>query len=179
MQRIVPIGAALAVVGAIAGLTTVASPAQAASVAFSAPRIVAHVDRPAGLVREKVALSRPRIVAHFNRPAGQVPESVVVEPDGSADVGLILSRQVAHVTPSGQIKVLATMPMPADGGVNTPGTGVPNVTGIERTCDGTIYFLYSAGDHKLTGLWRLRPGGSPNPIAAFPARELPQRADTG
>lgn len=117
-------------------------------------------------------LSDPRIIAHFDRPAGQVAESVVVGPDGSADIGLILSRQVAHVTRSGRIKVLATMPEPADGGVNTPRTGSANVTGIERTHDGTLYFLYSAGDDKLTGLWRLRKSGSPHRIAAFPAESF-------
>lgn len=150
MRGNVPIRVAVATIGAVVGFTTVTSPAEAAS----------------------VPLSEPRIVAHFNRSAGQVAESVVVEPDGSTDIGLILSRQVAHVTPSGQIKVLATMPEPADGGGNTPGTGVPNVTGIERTYDGTIYFLYSAGDDKLTGLWRLREGGPPDRIAAFPAESF-------
>jgi hypothetical protein len=134
----------------VIGLTTVTSPAEGAT----------------------VSLSEPRIVAHFDRSAGQAAESVVVEPDGSTDVGLILSRQVAHVTVSGRIKVLATMPEPADGGVGTPGTGVPNVTGIERTDDGTIYFLYSAGDAGLTGLWRLREGGSPDRVAAFPAESF-------
>jgi len=141
---------AVAALGAAAGLTTVTSPAEAAA----------------------VSLSEPRIVAHFDRSAGQVAESVVVEPEGSTDIGLILSRQVAHVAPSGQIAVLATMPEPADGGADTPGTGVPNVTGIERTHDGTLYFLYSAGDDRLTGLWRLRAGDSPDRIAAFPAESF-------
>lgn len=114
-------------------------------------------------------LSHPRIVAHFDRPAGQVAESVVVRPNGSADVGLILSRQVAHVTLGGRVEVLATMPLPADGGVHTPGPGAASVTGIERTGDGSLYFLYSAGDEHLTGLWKLRPGGNPERVAALPA----------
>lgn len=137
-------------IGATIGLTTGISPAVAAS----------------------VSLSSPQIGAHFDRSAGQAAESVVVEPDGSTDIGLILSRQVAHVTPSGRIEVLATMPEPADGGVSTPGTGRPNVTGIERTQNGVIYFLYSAGDDGLTGLWELRKGGSPHRIAAFPAESF-------
>ncbi|MFF4484021.1 hypothetical protein ACFY1A_44560 [Streptomyces sp. NPDC001520] len=133
--------------GAVIGLTAVSSTAEAA-----AP-----------------PLSHPRIVAHFDRPAGQVAESVTVRPDGSADVGLILSRQVAHVALDGRVEVLATMPLPADGGVNTPGTGSASVTGIERTGDGTLYFLYSAGDERLTGLWKLRRGGKPERVAALPA----------
>lgn len=150
MHRHVLIRVAVAAILGIIALTTGTSPAGAAA----------------------VYLSEPRIVAHFDRSAGQVAESVVVAPNGSADIGLILSRQVAHVTRSGRIKVLVTMPEPADGGVNTPRTGSANVTGIERTPDGTIYFLYSAGDDKLTGLWQLRPHGSPHRIAAFPAESF-------
>ncbi|MEV1019545.1 hypothetical protein [Streptomyces sp. NPDC050264] len=108
-------------------------------------------------------------MAHFDRPDGQVAESVIVGPDGSADVGLIFSRQVAHVSLDGRVEVLATMPLPADGGVHTPGGGSASVTGIERTKDGTVYFLYSAGDKHLTGLWKLPPGGRPTRISALPA----------
>lgn len=150
MQRNLLTRVAVAVIGAAIGLTTVTSPAAATT----------------------VLLSSPQIVAHFDRPAGQAAESVIVEPDGSMDIGLILSRQVAHLTPPGRIKVLATMPVPADGGVNTPRVGRPNVTGIERTRNGVIYFLYSAGDDALTGLWRLREDGSPRRIAAFPAESF-------
>ncbi|WP_306215398.1 NHL repeat-containing protein [Actinoplanes sp. RD1] len=110
----------------------------------------------------------PRIIAHFDRAAGQTAESVVVEPDGSADVGFIVSRQLAHVTNEGYVQILATMPLPADGGKSTP-TGQASVTGVERTKDGTLYFLYSAGDSALTGLWRLHRGGKPVRIAAMPA----------
>ncbi|MGP3943981.1 hypothetical protein [Streptomyces sp. 6N106] len=138
---------AVTTAGALIGLTAVSSTAEAAV----------------------PPLSHPRIVAHFDRPAGQVAESVVVRPNGSADVGFILSRQVAHVTLGGHVEVLATMPLPADGGVNTPGPGAAAVTGIERTGDGTLYFLYSAGDASLTGLWKLRPGGKPERVAALPA----------
>jgi len=150
VQRSLFIRLAVPAVGAAIGLATTTPPADASS----------------------VSLSSPHIVAHFDRSAGQAAESLVVEPDGSTDIGLILSRQVAHVAPSGRIEVLATMPEPADGGVHTPRVGRPNVTGIQRTQNGTIYFLYSAGDDKLTGLWRLRGGGSPHRIAAFPANSF-------
>ncbi|MFK0114633.1 SMP-30/gluconolactonase/LRE family protein [Streptomyces sp. NPDC090994] len=129
---------------------------------------LATVPAPAGAATPP--LSRPHVVAHFDRPAGQAAESVVVEPDGSADVGLVLSRQIAHVSLDGRVEVLATMSLPADGGVNTPVVGTANVTGIERTSDGTLYFLYSAGDGGLTGLWKLPPGGGePTRVAALPA----------
>ncbi|QHA03267.1 FAD-binding protein [Streptomyces broussonetiae] len=39
--------------------------------------------------------------------------------------------------------------------------------------DGTLYFLYATGTSDLTGVWRLRPGGTPGRIAALPANGLP------
>ncbi|MFS8201612.1 hypothetical protein ACLVWQ_23315 [Streptomyces sp. CWNU-52B] len=146
-QKHLTVRLAMATAGAMIALTTVPAPAEAAT----------------------PPLSDPRVMAHFDRPNGQVAESVVVEPDGSADVGLILSRQVAHVSLDGRVQVLATMPLPADGGVHTPTTGAASVTGVERTEDGTLHFLYSAGDKHLTGLWKLRPGGEPVRVAALPA----------
>lgn len=120
-------------------------------------------------VPDEPLVTDPRVVAHFDRPTGQEAESVVVAPDGSVSVGLISSRQVARVTPDGQVDVVATMPLPAEGGEQTPATGTASVTGIERTDDGTLYFLYSAGDDDLTGLWRLRPSAEPERISALPA----------
>ncbi|MGP4092297.1 hypothetical protein, partial [Streptomyces sp. KR55] len=49
----------------------------------------------------------------------------------------------------------------------------PFLGGIVRTDDGTLYFLYATGSSDLTGLWRLRPGGTPERIAALPADSLP------
>lgn len=147
VRKHLAVGLAAATAGIMIGATAVSTTAEAAT----------------------PPLSDPRVVAHFDRPNGQVAESVVVEPDGSADVGLILSRQVAHVSLDGRVEVLATMPLPADGGVHTPTVGAASVTGIERAGDGTVHFLYSAGDRHLTGLWKLRPGGEPRRIAALPA----------
>lgn len=109
-----------------------------------------------------------RFLAHFDRAAGQVPESIVLERDGAAVVGSIVSRQVARATTSGRVEVLATMPEPADGGVDTPMGGFACVTGIARSDDGSIYFLYNAGDPELTGLWWLGPSGEPERVAAMP-----------
>ncbi|MFJ9034833.1 SMP-30/gluconolactonase/LRE family protein [Streptomyces sp. NPDC102274] len=147
MQKYLAVRLAVATAGMMIGFTAVSTTAEAAT----------------------PPLSDPHIVAHFDRPNGQVAESIIVEPDGSADVGLILSRQVAHVSLDGRVEVLATMPLPADGGVNTPSVGFAAVTGVERTEDGTVHFLYSAGDRHLTGLWKLPPGGKPTRIAALPA----------
>lgn len=164
----------------LASLMSLAFPMPLASLTHKRHLAVRLATTTAGAIIASTALSAtaeaatpplrdPHVVAHFDRPNGQVAESIAVGPDGSADIGLILSRQVAHVTPGGHVEVLATMPLPADGGVHTPTTGAASVTGIERTEDGTLYFLYSAGDKHLTGLWKLRPGGTPVRVAALPA----------
>src|SRR5437868_13012332 len=57
-------------------------------------------------------LSKPRIVAHFDLAAGQQPENIALEPDGSADLTFSLARQVARVTRSGHVRVLAQLPAP-------------------------------------------------------------------
>ncbi|WP_405015839.1 hypothetical protein [Kitasatospora sp. NBC_00070] len=38
---------------------------------------------------------------------------------------------------------------------------------------GTLYVNYATGTDDLTGVWRLRPGGSPERIATLPANGLP------
>ena len=117
--------------------------------------------------------SDPRITAPFDLAAGQTPENIVVEPNGSTDVTLVGSRQVAHVDVHGKTTILATMPLPADGGVNTPITGAALPTGIARTADGTLFIAYAAGESRSTGLWQIRPGGKPHRIAALPATSFP------
>lgn len=59
-------------------------------------------------------LSDPRILVHFDLAAGQMPENIAMEPDGSADLTLIRSRQVVRVSPGGEVRQLAQMPEPAD-----------------------------------------------------------------
>lgn len=73
----------------------------------------------------------------------------------------------------GRTHILATMPLPADGGVNTPVLHFAPTMGIVRADDGTLYFLYATGTSDLTGVWRLRPHGTPERIAALPADGLP------
>ncbi|MFD8987986.1 SMP-30/gluconolactonase/LRE family protein [Streptomyces goshikiensis] len=114
-----------------------------------------------------------RTAVHFDLAKGQTPENVTLAPDGTAYVTLAKARQIAAVSRGGSVRILATLPEPADGGVHTPALGFPLTTGIVRAHDGTLYFLYATGTADLTGVWRLRPGGRPQRIAALPATGLP------
>ncbi|MGO4456037.1 SMP-30/gluconolactonase/LRE family protein [Streptomyces sp. M-16] len=118
-------------------------------------------------------LSGARISVHFDPAQGRTPENIALAPGGDAYVTFAAGRQVAKVTPGGSTQVLATLPAPADGGVHTPVLGFALTTGIVRAPDATLYFLYATGTPDLTGLWRLRPGGRPQRIAALPADGLP------
>ncbi|MFD4671322.1 SMP-30/gluconolactonase/LRE family protein [Lentzea sp. NPDC058450] len=113
------------------------------------------------------------VVQHFDLGKGQTPESIVLATGGTAYVAFAKARQIAEISPSGRIRVLATLPLPADGGVKTPALGFPLTLGIDRAADGTLYFLYATGTADLTGVWSLRPGGTPRRIAALPATSLP------
>ncbi|GAA0677236.1 hypothetical protein GCM10010193_33140 [Kitasatospora atroaurantiaca] len=115
-------------------------------------------------------LSEPRIVKHFDLAAGQTPENIALEPDGSADLTFIGNRQIAHVTLDGEVHILATLPAPATQA--TPIVGYPAVAGIVRVPSGTLYFTYSTGTSDLTGIWRLKPGGTPERIVALPTEAL-------
>jgi hypothetical protein len=119
-------------------------------------------------------LSGARIAVHFDLAAGQTPENIALAPGGAEDVTFAIARQVAEISAAGAIRILATLPLPADGGVNTPVLGLPATMGIVRAADGTLYFLYDTGTADLTGVWRLRPGGRPQRIAASRQRP-PQR----
>ncbi len=118
-------------------------------------------------------LSDSMITTHFDLATGQTPENLVARPNGSTDVTLVGSRQIANIGRDGQIRVLATMPLPADGGVNTPLAGTAAPTGITRASDGTIFVAYAAGDSSLTGLWSFKPGTPPRRISALPAASFP------
>jgi streptogramin lyase len=119
------------------------------------------------------ALCAPRVVQHFDLAKGQTPESIVLAPGGTAYVTFAKARQIAEISPGGAIRILATLPAPADGGTGTPALGFPLTVGIDRASDGTLYFLYATGTADLTGVWSLRPGGTPRRIAPLPAGSLP------
>ncbi|MFF3889725.1 SMP-30/gluconolactonase/LRE family protein [Streptomyces sp. NPDC001914] len=126
---------------------------------------------PASAVSDPLGCARTAV--HFDLAKGQTPENIALSPDGTAYVTLAKARQIAAVSRSGSILILATMPAPADAGIHTPALGFPLTTGITRAQDGTLYFLYATGTADLTGIWRLRPGGLPQRIAALPAAGLP------
>jgi hypothetical protein len=63
-------------------------------------------------------VSHPRIEVHFDIAAGQQPENLVINSDGSVDLVFARSHQIAMITHDGRTHVLATLPAPADGGVN-------------------------------------------------------------
>jgi sugar lactone lactonase YvrE len=119
-------------------------------------------------------LSQVREVAHFDITLQQQPENITLEPDGAADVTFNRARQIARVTPDGRTTILATLPAPASGSATA--------SGIVRAADGTLYVNYNAGS--LSGVWRLRPGGTPEQVAALPEVKvvnglaLDERTDT-
>ncbi|MDH6218212.1 SMP-30/gluconolactonase/LRE family protein [Streptomyces pseudovenezuelae] len=149
--------------------TVISAASVAAAIAASALTATA----PANALTADRPLTDIRIATHFDLSAGQMPENIALLPDGTADVTFAASRQVAQISPRGTTRILATLPAPADGGVNTPVLGFPLATGIVHTSDGTVYVLYATGTADLTGLWRLRPGQAPRRIAALPAGGLP------
>jgi sugar lactone lactonase YvrE len=104
------------------------------------------------------SLSQPQVIAHFDISATQQPENITVEPDGSADLTFAKLRQIVRVGKDGTVTVLGTLPAPS--------TGMATATGIVRTADGTLYVNYNAGT--ASGIYRLRPGGTPEQIAALP-----------
>ena len=128
---------------------------------------------PGSATAATAPLSHARIAQHFDLADGRMPENIAVEPDGSVDLSFSAARRIARVGRDGTVRVLATLPAPADGGGNTPALGFPLVTGLVRDAHGTLYFLYATGTADLTGVWRLTPGGVPERIAALPADGLP------
>jgi hypothetical protein len=113
--------------------------------------------------------SHARTLIHYDLAAGQQPENVLVQPDGTLIVALSKAGQIEQVDRKGHRRLIATLPKPADGGVNSPVLGFSMVAGLVQTPDGTLYVNYIAGDATLTGIWRIRPGGLPQRIAAMPA----------
>jgi hypothetical protein len=142
------------------------------SIAIAATSLVATCPVPAAAATAPV--SGVRIIDRFNPAAGQLPENIALEPAGSIDLSFALAHEIARVGRDGSVTVLAALPAPADGGVNTPILGFAISTGLVRAQDGALYFGYAAGDASLTGIWTLRPGSaSPERIAALPGNALP------
>ncbi|MGA6159677.1 hypothetical protein ACPEIC_40800 [Stenotrophomonas sp. NPDC087984] len=117
-------------------------------------------------------LTSTSFVAHLDLAKGQQPEHLTLLPGGAAAVTFAFSRQVSVIERTGAVRVLAALPAPPSD-ARTPVLGSPFLGGIVQGHDHTLYFLYATGTDALTGVWRLRPGGSPERIAALPADALP------
>lgn len=98
---------------------------------------------------------RPPEIVHFDLAAHQQPENITIEPDGSADLTFAGIAQVARVSTTGQVSVIANLP--AGGGVS----------GIVRAPDGTLYVNYQGGAE--TGVWQIDRSGKARLFAALPA----------
>lgn len=109
-----------------------------------------------------------RVLVHLDQTAGQQPENIALEPDGSADLTFGFNGQVGRVTPDGRVRVLAQVPVPADGDVPNNHSKI-FLGGIVRDPGGVLYFAVSTGTAGGTGVYRLRPGGTPVRVAALPA----------
>ncbi|MGW4965627.1 hypothetical protein ACWEPL_51120 [Nonomuraea sp. NPDC004186] len=165
-MRNITLTLAVAAVAAGIGLVTV-PPSNAATITTASSPSTAQA-RPSA-----APPVTSRIAVHFDLAKGQLPENIALGPDGTAYVTFATARQVAAISPAGATRILATLPAPADGGADTPALGFALTTGIVRTADGTLYFLYASGDAATTGLYRLPPGQEPRRIAALPATGLP------
>jgi hypothetical protein len=170
-MRMSPSAAHVRVSSAVLGIAVAAGTAfGAAACAPAEPAAPTETPAPAGLSE----LADVRVLAEFDESAGQNAESIALEPGGGAVIGMIGARQVVRVRGDGGTEVLATMPVPAGGGGTTPVVGIAQVTGVARDQGGAVFFLYSAGQGGLTGIWRLAPGSTePELIVSMPADTMP------
>jgi hypothetical protein len=170
-MRMSPSAAHARVSSAVLGIVVAAGTAFGAAACASAePAAPMETRAPAGLSE----LADVRVLAEFDKAAGQNAESIALEPGGGAVIGMISARQVVRVRGNGGTEVLATMPVPAGGGGTTPVVGTPQVTGVACDQGGAVFFLYSAGQGGLTGIWRLAPESTePELIVSMPADTMP------
>jgi hypothetical protein len=120
-----------------------------------------------GIAAPAPASTPSPVLIHLDRAAGQEPENLALEPDGSADVTFAYTGQVARVGRDGGVRILAQVPVPPDGDVPNNHSKI-FLGGIVRAPDGTLYFAVSTGTSGGTGIYRLRPGGAPERVAALP-----------
>jgi hypothetical protein len=118
-------------------------------------------------------VSNARILIPWSITAGQQPENITTIPGGDFLITLSRAAQVVEVTPAGQQRVVAQLPVPADGGVHTPVLGFDFASGIVRMPDGTLYVGYATGHADTTGIWRIRPGQAPERVIALAAGSFP------
>ena len=123
----------------------------------------------------------PRITAHFDLAKGQTAGE---HRPGPRRHGLCHLRGGPagrrRSPPAGATRVLATLPAPADGGVNTPVLGFALTTGIVRDRRRhpvrPVRHRHRRPDRASGGC---APGGTPRRIAALPGRRAAQRPGAG
>ncbi|HEY3477293.1 MAG TPA: hypothetical protein VGL02_00210 [Streptomyces sp.] len=98
--------------------------------------------------------------------AGQQPENITLEPGGSADLTFAYTGEIGRVTPGGRVRVIARIPVPADGDVPVVHKKL-FLGGIVRAPGGDLYVAVSTGT-TATGLYRIRPGAAPVKVASLP-----------
>nr|QIZ02324.1 hypothetical protein HEP87_54870 [Streptomyces sp. S1D4-11] len=125
------------------------------------------------VVAATAPVSNPRVLIRYDLAAGEQPENIAAAPGGAFDVVLSRAAKVERITPQGGRQLLAALPVPEDGGVHTPALGYSIATGLVRTADGTLYIGYAAGHDHLTGIWQVRPGGTPKRVIALGADSFP------
>ncbi|MGC5343992.1 hypothetical protein ACPXCE_21670 [Streptomyces sp. DT24] len=114
---------------------------------------------------------RPAHLTHLDLASGQQPENLAPLPDGSVAVTFALTGQVAEISRTGRVRVLARLPVPTDGDTPVLHSKV-FAAGIDRTDDGTLYVAVSTGTSSGTGIWRVREHRPPTRVAALPADSL-------
>jgi DNA-binding beta-propeller fold protein YncE len=108
-----------------------------------------------------------RTAVAFDYAAGEIPENITVNPDGSVTLSLLGSCAVCERTHAPQL-----MRISASGVRTVLATGQVGeaISGNTRGDDGTVYYsVFAPGDAARNGVYALRPGGTPQRIAALPA----------
>jgi hypothetical protein len=118
-------------------------------------------------------VSNARVLIHYSLAAGDRPENVTAVPGGDFYDTLSQAARVERVTPQGRRSIVTSLPKPPDGGINTPVLHFQFLSGIVRMPDGTLYLGYATGTNNLTGIWRVRPGGTPRRVIALGAKSMP------
>jgi hypothetical protein len=118
-------------------------------------------------------VSNSHVLIHYSLAAGDRPENVTAVPGGDFYDTLSQAAKVERVTPQGGQSVVASLPKPPDGGINTPVLHFQFLSGIVRMPDGTLYLGYATGTNNLTGIWRVRPGHTPQRVIALSAKSMP------
>jgi hypothetical protein len=129
--------------------------------------------QPAAAGAASPPVGNAQVVAHFNLAGGQQPENIALGSDGSAYLTFALARQVANVTRTGRVRIVAILPAPRAGAACPIVAARGFLAGIVRAADGTLYVNYCTGTADLQGIWRIRHGVAPTRIAALPATGLP------